>query len=108
MNRITGYFRPASPLITLQEALAIQNYLDGLRQVMFEQPRLAVLHFQRAATGRSTIIPDMELKERLQKLKVEHPQEYDMGTDDSISSKQADPQTIVFPAAYSLAVPAAR
>jgi hypothetical protein len=108
LNRITGYFRPSSPLIAPQEALAIQNYVDGLRQVMLGQPRLAVLHFQRAAAGRSTIIADTELKERLQKLKAEHPQEYEKGTDDAISSKQADPQTTVYSPAHALAVPAAR
>ena len=105
LNRVTAYFFPKKPDIPAQEAQAIQNYLDGIRQQEeLDEPRLATLHLQRAAAVRSSIIPTGDLKSRLQKLKLANPADYQKGTDDSLGSQTPGSSYLQAP----LVVPAAR
>lgn len=85
LGRVAAHFQPKRPLFPVHEILAIQHYLDGVRQLEeLGEPRLATGHLQQAAAARSGIIPVADLSERLHKLKKEYPEEYEQGTQDAL------------------------
>ena len=83
LQQLVQQLTPSTPLVPSQEVTAITHYLAGLRQAdEFSEPRLATYYLQKAAAIRSDIIPVVELKERLQRLKKDHPEDYQKGIDD--------------------------
>lgn len=83
LQQLSQQFTPGTPLVSYQEVTAITHYLAGLRQAdELSEPRLATYYLQKAAAIRSDIIPVEELKERLQRLKKDHPEDYQKGIDD--------------------------
>jgi len=107
LGRLVMYFTPKKTLLVPQEMLAIQQYTDGLRQQeQLGDFRIATTHFQRAAAARSTIIPVGNLKNLLQTLKKDHPEDYAKGTDDFVGTPQ--PASSMYNASYphSLTLPA--
>jgi hypothetical protein len=104
MSRIHGVsqcFKPTRQLISLKQALAIRDYLNGVRQQdVFDQPRLAVYYLQRAAISPTTVIDAQEIKTRLQSLRSKFPADYEKGIDDihKSSTHGTLPEEIEIPA----------
>lgn len=85
LGRLSAYLTPGQGLLTPQDGLAIQCYLDGVKQQEeLDQPRLATFYFQRAAAVPNSPIPPSAFKARLKALKREAPKDYEKGTDDAL------------------------
>ena len=54
------------------------------QQDELEQPRMATHHLQRAAAIASPMVPAADLKGRLQRLRREHAEDYQLGTTDAL------------------------
>lgn len=86
LGRLSAYLTPGQALLTPQDGLAIQCYLDGVKQEEeLDQPRLATFYFQRAAAVPNGPIPPSVFKARLKTLKRNSPKDYEKGTDDALS-----------------------
>jgi len=85
LGRLSAYLAPGQGLLTPQDGLAIQWYLDGVKQEeQLGQPRLATYYFQRSAAVPNSPIPPHVFKARLKNLKYSAPKDYDKGTDDAL------------------------
>ena len=91
IHQFAQLFGAQQLLLPPTEWNAIQHYLAGRHQEdQMEQPRLATLHYQKAAGSRSNMVCMDDLKQRLHRLRSEHRAEYDKGTDDSLSATAGD------------------
>ena len=82
LHRVSIYFKPSRMLLSQTQAQVVRDYLDGIRQEeVLEQPRLAVFHYQKAASANSSIVDAESLKARLQKMRLNHPEDYEKGID---------------------------
>jgi hypothetical protein len=87
LNQLSAYFTPGQMLLTPQNSMALQSYLNGVKQEeQLDQPRLATYYYQRAAAAPDGPVPVSDLKQRLQGLKQRSPDDYEKGTDDSLKS----------------------
>ena len=90
LHRVSIYFKPSRMLLSQTQAQVVRDYLDGIRQEeVLEQPRLAVFHYQKAASANSSIVDAESLKARLQKMRLNHPEDYEKGIEDSLKLPSA-------------------
>lgn len=103
LHRVSTYFKPSRMLLSQTQAQVLRDYLDGIRQEeVLEQPRLAVFHYQKAASANSSIVDAESLKARLQKIRQNFPDDYEKGIEDCLKL----PPAVM--ASRELEVPAAR
>ena len=92
LHRISLVFKPTRMLLSQTQEQVLRDYLDGIRQEeVLDQPRMAMLHYQKAAQTNSSIIEANVLKTRLQKLRQSHPEEYDKAIEDCLKFPSTAP-----------------
>jgi hypothetical protein len=103
LHEIAAHFADPMSLLPPNELDGIRQYLAGRHQEeVMNQPRLATLHYQKAAASGSEMLPMEEIRERLQRLRSQHREDYEKGTDDSLIANAG----VYFPERGSLRVPA--
>ncbi len=101
LHRVSLLFKPNRMLLSQAQAQVIRDYLDGIRQEeVLDQPRMAMLLYQKAAQTNSTIIDGNVLKTRLQKLRQSHPADYEKAIEDALKypSTATAPRELEVPA----------
>ncbi len=68
-----------APIASQTDNSALTNFLGGLNQERAKQYMLAVASYETCLKSGSQIVPAEQVGEHLEKLKREHPQEYELG-----------------------------